>query len=115
MEIQTNGNEMNADLTEIRNQLRSRSAYTKTRRFVLLVFIVAAIGGIFAAVMVVFNSRPTEDHSVANILLFLWVGIPLIIQGARYLNGMVQTCFDLADAALSREARAQGTSQDYSV
>ena len=112
METQTNGNEMTADLTETRDQLRSRSAYAKARRFVLLLFIAAAIGGIFATFMVVFDSRSTEDHSVANILLFLWVGIPLIIQGARYLNGMVQIWFDLADAALSREARALGSSQD---
>ena len=109
METQTNGTEMNADLTEIRDQLRSRSAYAKTRRFVLLIFIAAAIGGIFGMFMVVFDARPTEDHSVANILLFLWVGIPLIIQTARYFNGIVQSWFDLADAALSREARSQSS------
>ena len=107
MENQDNGNEMNLpDLTRVREQLRSRSAYTNTRRFVMVLFSAAASGGIFGMFLLMFDSQPTEDHSVANILLFLWVGIPLIIQAARYLNRLAQVWFDLADAALCREARA---------
>ena len=107
METTTNGNEMNLpDLTETRDQLRARSAYSQTRRFVLALFVLAAIGGIFSMFLAMFDAQPTEEHSVARILLFLWLGIPLIIQAARYLNRLAQIWFDLADAALSREARA---------
>ena len=107
MESTTNGNEMNLpDLTQTRDQLRARSAYAQTRRFVLAIFVVAAIGSIFAMFLAMFDAQPTEEHSVARILLFLWLGIPLIIQAARHLNRLAQIWFDLADAALSREARA---------
>ena len=103
----THGNEMTpTDLTPVRDQLRSRSAYAKTRRFMLLISIALAIGGIFWTFMLTFDGRASEDHSVGGILGFLWIGIPLIIIASRHLNQIFQLGFDLADAALSREARS---------
>lgn len=89
-------------LTASRDILRQTSAYRGIRLFLIIITILIVVFILMKMFYSLFVDTPADDHSTLGIIGFVWVLVPGVLVGAKYLYNFMQIGVDVADCALLR-------------